>query len=604
MTDRSHHDMHTSGHIPEVQPAERPVWTDVERREQFRLVKPSVYNWGTFAGLHQVPIVPGGFLIVGRSGSGSGKSTLLDAYTVLLIPPRWTSFNAAAREGDRSRTDRNLVTYVRGAWADQSSADTGEIASRTLRPGTTWSALAAEYADGNGAVVTLIQVFWIRGTGNATQDLKRHYMIAGRPFDLRRELAGFAEDLDLRGLKRDLPDVSHFSEYARYGERLLLRIDSEMALKLPHKTQSAKNLGDLNSFPPEFMLDPPRTFGVADRLVEEFAALDQAHRAVVTAREQIEVLAPARDAYAAHGKTEQQLLDLDRQLHAIDPFLKQRRRDLLEVDLAGLDVEDRALSGREAAQQARVDQDYAQLDRLHERHRARGGGRIEQLERDIDQAGREPRLDNRNEAERLCRNLDWTLPDAPKSLAALTDRARDVVERWQQRQEQMEQERDGVRDRHKVVFAALTDAEAELTALLRQPSNIPARMLALRVQIADGLGLPEEAMPFVGELVQVKPGAADWRGAIERVLHNFALSLIVDHRHYAAVSRYVNDTHLGQRLVYHRVERDAPRTTTSLRPGSMVAKLDLKASPYRDWLFDELSRRFDYSVRTYPARLP
>jgi YD repeat-containing protein len=96
-----------------------------------------------------------------------------------------------------------------------------------------------------------------------------------------------------------------------------------------------------------------------------------------------------------------------------------------------LDSEDHALAGREAAQQARVDQDYAQLDRLQERHRAQGGGRIEQLERDIAQAGRERarRLGNRNAAERLCRNLDWTPPDSPESLAGLTDRARDVVER-------------------------------------------------------------------------------------------------------------------------------------------------------------------------------
>jgi len=83
---------------------------------------------------------------------------------------------------------------------------------------------------------------------------------ADRTFDLRRELAGFAEDLNQRGLKRDLSDVSHFSAYARYGERLRLklRIDSEMALKLLHKTEWAKNLGDLNSFLREFMLDPTR----------------------------------------------------------------------------------------------------------------------------------------------------------------------------------------------------------------------------------------------------------------------------------------------------------------------------------------------------------
>ena len=86
---------------------DQPVWTESDRREQFRLTRLSLLNWGTFAGLHEVPIAPDGFLIVGRSGSG--KSTLLDAYTALLVPPRWTSFNAAAREGDRSRTDRNLV---------------------------------------------------------------------------------------------------------------------------------------------------------------------------------------------------------------------------------------------------------------------------------------------------------------------------------------------------------------------------------------------------------------------------------------------------------------------------------------------------------------
>ncbi len=577
----------------------------MDRAEQFRLTKLSLFNWGTFAGLHRIPITEDGFLFVGRSGSG--KSTLLDAFTALLIPPRWTSFNAAAREGERSRTDRNLVTYVRGAWADQSSADTGEIASQTLRPKTTWSALSAEYADGFGKVVALVQVFWIRGTSNATTDLRRHYMIADRPFCIQRELAGFAEDLDLRGLKKDLTDLHHFTEYERYGERLrlLLHIDSSMALKLLHKTQSAKNLGDLNTFLREFMLDPPRTFEVADRLVEEFVELDQAHRAVVTARQQIEVLVPARDAYAAHQEAEARLIGLDRQLNAIDPYLKLRRHALLEAELARLVTEDTGLAGHESEQQVRVDRESDALLRLEEAHRAQGGGRIEALERDVEQAGRErdKRLGNREQAERLCRAMsqgvtegpDWTLPDRPEALAELTDRARDVVERWQEEQERAEQQRDRVRDRRTSVSAELSEAEAELQALLRQPSNIPARMLALRAQIADSLGIPEAALPFVGELVQVRPEAAQWSGAIERVLYNFATSLLVQEPRYPAVSRYVNETHLGQRLVYHRVSLSQARTTARIGAESLVAKLELKDSPYRDWLFDELSRRFDYS---------
>ena len=64
-------------------------------REQFRMTRLQVYNWGTFSGLHDVPISERGFLFVGRSGAG--KSTLLDAFSALLTPPRWIDFNAAAR---------------------------------------------------------------------------------------------------------------------------------------------------------------------------------------------------------------------------------------------------------------------------------------------------------------------------------------------------------------------------------------------------------------------------------------------------------------------------------------------------------------------------
>ena len=51
----------------------------------FRLQRLEVLNWGTFSGLHEVPIAERGFLFVGRSGSG--KTTLLDAMSALLVPP-------------------------------------------------------------------------------------------------------------------------------------------------------------------------------------------------------------------------------------------------------------------------------------------------------------------------------------------------------------------------------------------------------------------------------------------------------------------------------------------------------------------------------------
>ena len=78
------------------------------RTEQFRMRRLQVFDWGTFSGLHDIPVAERGFLIVGRSGSG--KSTLLDAIAALITPPQWLDFNAAARDAERSGRDRSLVT--------------------------------------------------------------------------------------------------------------------------------------------------------------------------------------------------------------------------------------------------------------------------------------------------------------------------------------------------------------------------------------------------------------------------------------------------------------------------------------------------------------
>jgi uncharacterized protein YPO0396 len=582
----------------------------MDTEHQFRLQRLQVLNWGTFSGLHEVPVAANGFLFVGRSGSG--KSTLLDAFTSLLVPPIWRNFNAAAREGDRGRADRNLITYVRGAWADQSSADSGEIHTRMLRTATTWSALVAEYLDGTGRIVTLSQLFWIKGASNRTQDVRRHFMIAERPFDIARDLAGFGEDLDLRRLKQSLSDVAHFESFEPYSERFrrLLGIDSKMALKLLHKTQSAKNLGDLNGFLREFMLDPPGTFAVADRLVEEFTELDAAHKSVVTARRQIEVLGPAREDFQAHQHAEEDIIGLDRLLAGVDAYRDLRRRELTEQELARQEAEARALAGRVSQQAETVAAKQAELRGLEERHRDRGGGRIEALERErlglVEQ--RDERLGRRREAERLCKGLGWPLPANPEALAVLNVRARDVVEGWSSELEHSDERRDALRDRRQALDRERRGAEREIAAMLRQPSNIPAEMLALRARLAAGLGMNEADLPFVGELVEVREEADAWRGASERVLHSFALSLLVEERRYAAVSRHVNDNHLGQRLVYFRVSQRAGDERTINRRSrlgalSLVHKLELKSTRFRPWLEAELHRRFDYacvdSVRAF-----
>jgi uncharacterized protein YPO0396 len=562
--------------------------------EQFRMRRLQVYNWGTFSGLHEIPISERGFLFVGPSGSG--KSTLLDAFSALLVPPRWIDFNAAARETERSGRDRGFVSYIRGAWADQKDVESGEIATQYLRPGTTWSALGLSYENALNQRVVLVHLLWMRGNSTANTDVKHHYLILERPFDLR-ELKEF--DLDIRKLKQSLPDVFARDEFRPYAERFsrLLGIESEMALKLLHKTQSAKNLGDLNTLLRDFMLDKPDTFDVADRLVNEFAELNAAHQAVVTAREQVQMLVPARNDYNTAQELRQRSNDLNELRLGIDAFRETRRMAMLEEHIETLQVRRQGLSGEILQRQEIVDNHASALRDLEQQHRAMGGDLIErwEAERTTQQAKRDECLRKLDMAQRACTKLGWTLADTPGGFAELVGQARQEIEGWQQDSEGTQERRFALDRERTQARSSLAQAEAEVAALRRQPSNISANMLDVRRGIASALGLPESALPFAGELIQVRARDSQWQGAIERVLHGFALSLLVDEDHYAALSGHVNAVNLGQRLVYYRCGRTEGLQARHAASNSLVNKLDIKDCEYSSWLRAELAQRYDYA---------
>ncbi len=574
------------------------------RDEQFRMRRLQVFNWGTFTGLVDIPIAERGFLFVGRSGSG--KSTLLDAMSALLVPPSQVDFNAAAREADRSGRDRNLASYVRGAWADQHDSDSGEIATQYLRKGTTWSALALEYRNALGATVSLIRLFWISGNGSAAADVRRHYMVTERPFDVARDLEGF--DLDLRRLRARLGDeVHHFDAFAGYAERFrrLLGIQNEMALKLLHKTQSAKNLGDLNHFLRSFMLDEPETFTAADRLVTDFSELDAAHKAVVVAREQVGVLAPARHAYDDLQKLRREISALREQQQGVDLFREQRRLMLLDGRMAELQVQTQALEG-EATQRKQLLENHDQrLVDLERQRREQGGDAVDQLEREREQIVRErdERLRRRGKLESACNELGWSLSSNARGFAELVGQARELIDGAREQTTALEEKMDTVKRDSGQAAQRFAAVRAEIDALKRHPSNIPAPVQAMRARLCQELGWSENAVPFVGELLQVKDEHVAWRGAIERVLHGFALSLLVDEHQYGEVAAWVNKTHLGGKLVYYRVNRVEAFGKRKPESRSLVHRLDVRDHAHGEWLQAELARRFDYACVDTAAAL-
>src|SRR5699024_2708520 len=93
--------------------------------------------------------------------------------------------------------------------------------------------------------------------------------------------------------------------------------------------------------------------------------------------------------------------------------------------------------------------------------------------------------------------------------------------------------------RHAQKADLLKDAErirSELASLASRTTNLPSSQLDVRAELCETLGLDETDLPFAGELLDVRDEHEQWRGAAERVLRGFAMSLLVPQQHYDRVS--------------------------------------------------------------------
>lgn len=560
--------------------------------DQFRLARIQTFNWGTFSNVFDFPIPKEGYLFVGPSGSD--KSTILDAHAALLTPPKWVDFNVAAREAERHGRDRSIMTYLRGAWAQQ-TGDAGEYVSQYLRSGTTWSAIAETYRDEQGRVVVLAQVWWVKGNSTARADAEPLYFTLEREFDIQ-ELEFFAKsEFDTRRLKRDLFDAEIHTKFSAYQERFrrLLGIDNERALRLLHKTQSAKNLGDLNVFLRDFMLDEPETFGIATSLVNEFGELNAAHQEVVAARRQVETLTPARDEHMELGRVEHERNGLLSVQTAIDRYREHRRKLLLDERIAELKV-DKEGSEQESERLAAIASNEA--EKLADLQRAKlemGADVLARLEQDIEQAEAEKpvRLAKREQAAAACKVMGWAVPDSVIRFVQRVEDARQRVLKAKQLKGELEQRKDEIKEDKRVATRGFDTTVAEVRALERQKSNLPAKLVELREQMARDLSIAEDKLPFVGELIEVRPDAAAWQGAIERVLGGFARSILVDDKHYSAVSAHLNGRNIDERLVYFRVIPQVAGRNPG--PNSLARKVNVASGPFGDWVKEELKVHFD-----------
>ena len=575
-------------------------------RAGYRLARLEVYNWGTFHG-RVWRLTPGADTALLTGDIGSGKSTLVDALTTLLLPAHRIAYNKAAGADARERT---LRSYVEGHYKSERSETSGRSRAKGLREGRGhYSVLLGVFVnDGHDETVTLAQVFQQRDSSGQPY---RFFTIAPRDLTIADDFSGFGTQLaDLRKRLR-ASGVELFDDYPKYATamRRRLGIRSEQALELFHQTVSMKSVGNLNDFVREHMLEPSDASGRIRDIIGHFEDLTKAHDAVKRAREQLEALEPL---VATAGRYDQALAErtvLEGERAAVEVFVAELRSGLLASEIEALGREQERLGA--AREEARAGQRVLTDEReslIEERARA-GGDRVGELERLTREARSQAEVRRHNRSvfdDALVRAelLPVAGADAFGALTGLVAEAREglAIERKALDQTTVAAIGDELELRRRGERLA-----EELASLRSRTSNLPVEQVDVRAQLCADLGLSPADLPYAGELLDVADEHAQWRGAAERVLRGFALSLLVPQRHYDAVVAWANGRRLtfrgaggkpvGARLTYERVpERRVPLQPERQAAPRLADVIEVRDGAFAGYLVDELARRADHRL--------
>lgn len=563
----------------------------------FRLERLEVFNWGTFHDkIWTLELGGRNGLLTGDIGSG--KSTLVDAVTTLLVPPQKLAYNKAA--GAETR-ERNLRSYVLGHYKSERNELTGSSKPVALRDARHWSAVLGVFRNrGYQQTVSLAQVFWMKDPAGTPE---RRYLMAEKDLSIARDIAGFGTEISTLWKRLRKEGIEVEESFPPYGAwfRRRFGIEGDQALELFHQTVSMKSVGNLTGFVRSHMLEPSDVQSRIDALLHHFDDLNRAHEAVLHAKEQMRLLEPLVSDCTALAALEEEAQELRHCRDALHRHFAGLKSELYGRRLENLRDELLRLESRERKAQETTDALRERVEALRQAVTDNGGDRLERLGAEMRTLGEE-RDRRRAKADRYALLVARAGGTVATSDEEFELQSRDAKVRAAEVQSQREALKvDETRARLEFAQAREERGElvGELESLRSRRSNIPSEQIALRSRLCRETGLADDDLPFVGELLQVRPEEALWEGAAERLLHGFALSLLVPDVLYPIVSDWVERTHLGKRLVYFRLREARRPPVAELHPDSLVRKLSiLPASSCYEWLERELAARFDVACCT------
>ena len=570
----------------------------------FKLDYMEVWNWGTFNDkVYRMNPHGNNSLLTGANASG--KSTLIDALLALLVPLQNKRFynQSSGAEKKGNRTD---ITYFFGNYGQQQEGEAGAT-SLKLRDKSARSVLLATFNNSDGRVVTLFQVRYYSG-----EELRTVYGMAHKHLTISQNFAAFdsngvwrkrmEKELNTGSSKRI---VEFFNGPKAYEEKILLvfGMRSDKALTLFNQIVGVKVLNDLDSFIRDNMLEERDAEEKYKELRENFQNLMDAKTNIEKTKEQIRQLEPIDRLAEDVLLIEKSIKELQSEKDIVSYWFAVRTVKLCQEHLESCKSELRQLDDRIKANNAekrRLDEEKSSLEVAINSDSV--GQQIKDIEKEI--LNLTERFEERKKKEEKYNTLIHKL-ELPQGVDSSTFQSNKATAQKQKvaLQELLDNEL-SERNRHlkneKEDIKANIKSHAETIKYLHEHNNnISGRVAEIRDEIIQHIGATADEIPFIGELISLKDDEREWESAIERILHNFALRLIVPEKYYRQVNEYVNNHNLRGRIVYQRYNYSAALREFANRQAqdnSLLNKIDFKPNAkYIDWIEDRLYSEFNYT---------
>lgn len=526
----------------------------------FKLDYLEAWNWGTFdKKVYHMNLHGNNSLLTGANASG--KSTLIDALLTLMVPlKRQRFYNQSS--GVEKKGNRTEESYFFGNYGNQQQEGAASTTTLRLRDKGARSVLLASFCNVDKRVVTLFQVRYYTG-----EELKVLFGVARESLTIERDFSEFDLHGDWRkrltkkyNTNETKRTIEFFDGPVAYGEKMitLFGMRSDKALTLFNQIVGVKVLDDLDSFIRTNMLEELPAEEKYQELKDNFQNLMEAKTNIDKVKEQIAQLEPINALTEELKEIDIRIVEMEQEKSVAAYWFAARTVDLCDKELVCCKSDLRKLEDRLKelkVQKGELEQEQMRLTVAIEKDEV--GQQIHEIEKEINQRVRirDNRKAKAEEYDKLAKLVKMEQsPDVEvfEINRATAKREKDALQVTIDRQ--LMEEKRQAQNRQDEISSNIEERMATIRYLQQHKNNISGRVAEIRDEILEAVGATTEEIPFIGELICVKDDERDWEYSIERILHNFALRLVVPEKYYKQVNEYVNGHNLRGRIVYQRYQ--------------------------------------------------